>query len=99
MDGQPEEEFDPPLDPGIARAVLVLRAAGIYTYESCQGGPGHCFPAPTVRFTGGRAVGLRAMAAIMETDLPTAELRRVWSVIDQELDGPFWEITLTGPSC
>ncbi len=29
------------LDPGIRRAVLVLRSARIATFESCQGGPGH----------------------------------------------------------
>jgi len=35
------------LDPGIRRAVLVLRSARIATFESCQGGPGHAFPDPT----------------------------------------------------
>ena len=32
--------FDPPLDRGIAAAVSALVAAGIETFESCEGGPG-----------------------------------------------------------
>jgi hypothetical protein len=31
----------PDLDPGIVRAVRVLVEAGIETFESCEGGPGH----------------------------------------------------------
>ncbi len=33
-----------PVDCWIGYAVKVLRDAGIETYESCQGGRGHCFP-------------------------------------------------------
>jgi hypothetical protein len=60
------EEFDPPLDPKIAKHVMVLRSAGIETFESCEGGDGHAYPEPTVRFHGGKAVGLRALAAALE---------------------------------
>lgn len=35
-----------------------LIAHGIETFESCQGGSGHSFPEPTVRFEGGLAEGL-----------------------------------------
>lgn len=38
-------EYDPPLDQGIASAVHALAAAGIETFESCQGGEGHAYPA------------------------------------------------------
>lgn len=60
-----QETFDPPLDPGIERAVSVLRAAGIETFESCEGGAGHAYPQPTVRFHGNRAEGLRGLAQAM----------------------------------
>jgi hypothetical protein len=41
------------LDSGIRDAVLLLRENGIETIESCQGGNGHAYPEPTVRFAGG----------------------------------------------
>ncbi len=31
-------DYDPPLDPGIANAVTTLAAAGVETFESCEGG-------------------------------------------------------------
>ena len=43
-----EPEYDPPLDAGIAQAVVALRAGGVETFESCEGGPGHAYPEPTV---------------------------------------------------
>ncbi len=86
-------EFEPPIDPGIAAAVIALRRAGIETFESCEGGEGHAYPEPTVRFYGRKADGMRAMAIAMEAGLPVAELRRVWPIIDNEMTGPWWEIT------
>lgn len=88
-------EFDPPLDPAIAGVVLALQAAGVETFESCQGGPGHCYPVPTVRFHGHQPEGFRALAAAMEAGLPVADLRRVWPVLDGEPTGPWWEMTFT----
>lgn len=88
-------DYDPPLDPGIADAVGVLLAAGIETFESCEGGVGHAFPAPTIRFHGYRQDGLRALAAAQEAGLPVSALRRVWDVIDGEPTGPHWEIVFT----
>ena len=84
-----EMEFDSPLDPGIERAVKILVQAGIETFESCQGGQGHAYPEPTVRFHGDRSEGFRALAA----GLPVSDLRRVWPVVDGEPTGPWWEIT------
>ena len=68
-------EFDPPLDAGIERTVLTLKEAGFETFESCEGGPGHTYPEPTVRFYGDRAEGFRAYAAVVHAGLPVAELR------------------------
>ena len=91
-----EEIFSSPLDPGIAHAVQALRKSGVETFESCQGGPGHAYPDPTVRFHGQQAEGLRALAVAMAAGLPVAELRRVWPVLDNEPTGPWWELTFVG---
>lgn len=59
-----------PLDIGIARAVHVLREAGIETFESCEGGNGHAYAEPTVRFHGVRSEGWKALAAAQVMRLP-----------------------------
>ena len=84
-----------PLDRWIGYAVKVLRDAGIETYESCQGGKGHAFTDPTVRFHGGPAEGFRAFAAAVECGLPVYAIRRFWAVSDGELTGPHWEIVFS----
>ena len=81
------------LDKGIEAAVLALREHGVETIESCQGGPGHAFPDPTVRFVGGTAEGHRAFSVALQCGLRVAELRRVWSILDNEPTGPYWELT------
>lgn len=81
------------LDPGIREPVRVLRAAGIETFESCDGSDGHSYAEPTVRFHGNRSEGWRALAAVDELALPVSALRRTWSFYDGEPDGPFWELT------
>ena len=98
------------LDAGIADTVGVLRKAGVETYESCEGGEGHAYPTPTVRFHGESVEGLRALAVALQEELPVAELRRVWVMQDGEPNGPWWELTFvptkkaprglaTDPSC
>ena len=87
--------FSPPLDKGIERAVRVLVDAGIETFESCQGGNGHSYSEPTVRFYGGKGEGFRALAAALQAGLPVTDLRRVWPVLDNEPTGPWWELTFT----
>lgn len=74
--------FEPPLDKGIERAVLILRQAGIETFESCQGGNGHCFPVPTIRFYGDRSEGFKALALVLQNALPVSAIRRTWPVND-----------------
>lgn len=92
-----ELQFEPPLDDGIREIVLTLVAQGVETFESCEGGDGHAFPEPTVRFEGDLAEGPRAFAAAIACDLPVARLRRTWGVIDGMLHGPWWEMTFSLP--
>lgn len=40
------------LDNGISAVVIFLNRHGIKTFESCEGGDGHAFAEPTVRFFG-----------------------------------------------
>ena len=88
----PLTEDDPPLDPGIAGAVAALRGADVETFESCQGGPGHAYPEPTVRFYGSQSEGFRALGVAMRAGFPVVALRRVWPVLDGEPTGPWWEL-------
>jgi hypothetical protein len=83
------------LDRGIAPFVHALHEAHVETFESCQGGEGHAYPEPTVRFHGDRAEGFRALAAAQRVGLPVASLRRAWPVIDDEPTGPWWEMTFS----
>jgi hypothetical protein len=85
-------EIIPSLDPGIARVVKVLQLAGVETFESCEGGPGHAFAEPTVRFYGDQAEGFRAFAVAIANSLQVSYLRRIYSVQDGELVGPHWEL-------
>jgi hypothetical protein len=87
------EQWELPLDRAISYAVKVLRDGGVETFESCQGGPGHAFLEPTVRFHGGQEAGFAALACAIANELPVAELRRFWQVIDGEPHGPHWEMT------
>lgn len=86
-------DYDPPLDHGIENAVNVLQYAGIETFESCEGGSGHAYPEPTMRFHGDQAEGFRALAAAMHGGLHVSELRRVWPLLEGEPTGPWWELT------
>lgn len=82
------------LDRGIAKAVERLQSCGIETFESCEGGKGHAYPEPTIRFHGTPEAGWRAVAVCLAYGLPIMALRRVWDVLDgNEPVGPHWEIT------
>jgi hypothetical protein len=85
--------YESPLDPEIKPYVEVLIAAGVETFESCQGGEGHSMPEPTVRFHGEKPDGFRALAIALENGLPVLDLRRYWSIVDGEPTGPYWEMT------
>ena len=87
------QKFHPPLDKGIANAVLALRGAGVETFESCAGGDGHSYTEPTVRFHGDRSEGFRALAAALQAGLRVTGLRRTWPILEGEPTGPWWELT------
>lgn len=89
-------ETKPPydsLDDGIREAVRTLAEAGVETFESCQGGEGHAYLEPTIRFHGQRDAGWKALAVALAVRLGVLELRRVWPINDGEPTGPWWEMT------
>lgn len=86
-------ELEPRLDKGIKGAVRILMEAGIPTTESCEGGEGHAWGEPTIRFQGGPEMGFLAYAVALYHGLPVSEIRRCWRVSNSELTGPDWEIT------
>ncbi len=92
-----EKDLAAPLDEGIADMVRILSRAGIETFESCQGGEGHAYAEPTVRFSGQRGEGFRALSIAMDNGLRLSELRRVWPINDGEPTGPWWELTFRKP--
>ncbi|GAH43475.1 unnamed protein product [marine sediment metagenome] len=85
-------EFSPPLDDGIRLAVELLCKVGIETYESCEGGEGHAYTEPTIRFHGDRSEGFKVLAIALQHNLPVARLSRLWTIQDGEPTGPTWEI-------
>ena len=81
------------LDEGIKQAVTVLQRNGVETFESCEGGHGHPFPEPTVRFHGDSAEGFRVLAIAQKNGLRVDQLRRYYQVQNGEPTGPEWELT------
>jgi len=81
------------LDGRIRPIVKTLCEHGIETFESCEGGRGHAFHEPTVRFHGGQPEGFRALAIALQHGLKASELRRYYTLIDGEPVGPHWEMT------
>src|SRR3989442_10567387 len=75
------DTYDPPLDDGIRVAVEVLRAGNVETFESCEGGPHHAYPEPTVRFFGDQPEGFRALSVAMRAGLAVKGLRRGWPLL------------------
>ena len=71
------------LDPGIIPAVKFLNEHGFETFESCQGGEGHLFPDPTVRFYGDESDALRAYDACEKAGFCVHQVRRVWRKADE----------------
>lgn len=90
--GELEPATDLPLDRGIRRYVLALRSGGVETFESCEGGEGHAFTEPTIRFHGGPAEGYKAFGVARELGLPVSNLRLSYVVHDGILTGPWWEM-------
>lgn len=90
------EQFAPsvdlPLDPGIRRAVLILRRGGVETFESCEGGASHAFAEPTIKFHGSNGAGYHALSVALDHGLPVRRLQRCYHVDDGQLQGPWWEL-------
>jgi len=84
------------MDAGIRKTVQILVEGGIETLQSCQGGPGHCYPEPIVEFGGGYAAGYLALSIAITHGFRIDELRRVWSMQDGEPVGPHWAMTFRG---
>jgi len=84
------------LDHGIRHVVEILVSNGVETFESCEGGEGHAFYEPTVRFHGSQAEGFRALAVALQHGLGVCELRRYYSIEDGVPVGPHWEMTFLG---
>jgi hypothetical protein len=72
-DGLPDD-----IDPLILPAVMVLNRHGFKTFESCQGGDGHAFFEPTIRFEGTEHDLIRAYEICKLYHLPVFEVRRVY---------------------
>jgi len=89
--------FEPPLYPGIRDIVVTLIANGVEAFESCEGGRGHSYAEPTVRFEGDSSEGLRALAVALANGLPVKELKRSWGVLEKMVHGPWWELTFYPP--
>lgn len=81
------------LDEGISKEVEVLMSGGVETFESCEGGTGHAYPEPTIRFHGQRSEGWKALSVALENNLNVYSLRRIWTINDGEPIGAHWEMT------
>lgn len=86
------EEIKDKLDEGIREYVRILMDNGVETFQSCQGGIGHPMPDPTVCFFGDKNEGLRVLHIALKNNLPVHEVRRVYSVQEEEAQSPYWEI-------
>lgn len=95
-DWQPSDDEEAMLravDDGIRPALRVMVAGRFETYESCQGGPGHAYTEPTIRFHGDRGEGFRALAWLRAYGIEPTTIRRMWTIQEGEPHGPEWEIT------
>jgi hypothetical protein len=82
-----------PIDLGIVRAVKLLRDAGFTTIESCEGGEGHAYPEPTVKFDASPAAGWKAIGELMTYGLPIRQFGEMWSFTYGRPTGPRWYVT------
>lgn len=66
------------VDPLILPAVKLLNEHGFQTFESCQGGEGHCYDVPTVRFFGTEHELIRAFEICQAYSLNVFNAKRVF---------------------
>lgn len=70
--------FSEYIDPLILPAVEILNSHGFDTYESCQGGEGHCTPYPFVKFNGDEYDLIKAFEVCQCYRLAVYEAKRVF---------------------
>jgi hypothetical protein len=80
------------LDDGIRDIVVVLHDHRIETCQSCEGGPGHSYPQPTVDFLGGVAQGYAAVSVAVQHGYRPQRLSRVWNILDGDIYEAVWRI-------
>lgn len=85
-----DSDMDLVIDELIRPAVDLLRKYGIETIESCQGGEGHAYREPTVRFVGDEIDIIRAMDICIAHGMCVSEGRKVFKKIEDINDGD-WE--------
>lgn len=84
----------PGLDPGIAPIVRVLRAHGVETFESCEGGDGHAYHVPTVAVHGGRPeAGWHALSVALTYGYEPTTVARVWRISESAPVEVAWHLT------
>ena len=66
------------IDEKILPAVRILNEHGFKTFESCEGGEGHVFNQPTIRFEGSEFDLIRAFEICQLYRLPVYEVKRVY---------------------
>lgn len=66
------------VDEKIRAVVVLLNRHGFKTFESCQGGEGHCFKYPTVRFEGSEFDLIKAHNICEVNNLNVMEGKRVY---------------------
>lgn len=74
------------MDKKIKPMVIALQKYGFKTFESCQGGKGHAYTEPTVRFEGDEFDLIRAYEICEHLKLRPNEVRRV-----------YWKVPLSNP--
>jgi len=86
-------------------AVILLRKHGFDTWESCQGGEGHCYCEPTIRFFGSEFDLIRAYELCYIQGMNVFNAKRVYrkvpvycdvtdgNEIGENWDSPFNELT------
>ena len=69
------------VDEGIKKIVEILNKHGFDTWESCQGGQGHCFELPTVRFWGSEFDLIRAHRICENYSLNINQVSRIYRTV------------------
>ena len=83
------------IDAGVRFAVRVLHAATIETCQSCEGGHGHAYAAPTIDMIARAddATGFAALSALTDYGLPVDTLSIVWNVFNGLPFEKLWRVT------